>query len=310
MQRIIIDTDPGVDDSMAILLAFASPELKIEGLTTVFGNTGSDITTQNALRLIELAGHPEVPVARGAEKPLLRPFAGDGWRVHGRNGLGGVEFPPPRGQPDPRRAAQFIVDVVMANPGEITLVPIGPLTNIAIAVALEPRIAKHVKEVVLMGGAASVVGNVSAVAEANIQNDPEAANIVFHAGWPITMVGLDVTEKSIMTPTYIETLKSANNRSTDFIYAISQHYMKFYQAAGLPGFHVHDSSAISYVIDPTLFKTQKLFVEVEYHSPHHHGQTVADWRGRREQAPNVNVCLEVDSERLLEMYRQRLIGAS
>ena len=295
---------------MAILLAFNSPELKIEGLTTVFGNTGSDITTENALRLVELAGHPEVPVARGAEKPLLRPFRGDGWRVHGRNGLGGVEFPPPQGRPDPRRAAQFIVDMVMANPGEITLVPVGPLTNIAIAYSLEPRIAENVKEVVLMGGAAGVVGNVSAVAEANIHNDPEAAHIVFHAGWPITMVGLDVTEKSVMTPAYMEMLKSANNRSTDFIYAVSQHYMKFYQSIGLPGFHVHDSSAISYVIDPTLFKTQKLFVDVEYHSPHHHGQTVTDWRGRREQAPNVNVCVDVDSERLLEMYRQRLMGAS
>jgi purine nucleosidase len=310
LKRIIIDTDPGVDDSMAILLAFNSPELQVEGLTTVFGNTGSDVTTQNALRLVELAGRPNVPVARGAEKPLLRPFTGDGWRVHGRNGLGGVEFPPPQGRPDPRRAAQFIVDTVMANPGEITLVPIGPLTNIAIAVALEPRIAEQVKEVVIMGGAASVVGNVSAVAEANIQNDPEAANMVFHAGWPITMVGLDVTEKSIMTPDYLERLRSANNRSTDFIYAIAQQYLKSYQAIGFPGFHVHDSSAISYVIDPTLFTAQKLFVDVEYYSQHHHGQTVADWRGRREQAPNVNVCLDVDSERLLEMYRQRLMGAS
>lgn len=309
MKRIIIDTDPGVDDSMAILLAFRSPELKIEGLTTVFGNTGSDVTTTNALRLVELAGHPEVPVARGAEKPLLRPFTGDGWRVHGRNGLGGVEFPPPQGQPDPRRGAQFIVDMVMANPGEITLVPLGPLTNIAIAVSLEPRIAQNVKEVVLMGGAARAVGNVSAVAEANIRNDPEAANIVFHAGWPLTMVGLDVTEKSIMTPAYLESLKQANNPHTDFIYAIAQHYMTFYRASGVEGFHVHDSSAISYVIDPTLFTTKKLFVDVEYHSQHHHGQTVADWRGRREREPNVNVCLDVDSERLLEMYRQRLSEA-
>lgn len=295
---------------MAILLAFNSPELKVEALTTVFGNTGTQITTQNALRLVELAGHPEVPVAAGAEKPLMRPFSGDGWVVHGRNGLGGVEFPPPQGQPDPRRGAQLIVDMVMANPGEITLVPIGPLTNIAIAVALEPRIAENVKEVVLMGGAAGVIGNVSAVAEANIHNDPEAANIVFHAGWPITMVGLDVTEKTIITSEYLETLKRAGNRATDFIYAIAQHYMKFYQQSGINGFHVHDSSAISYVIDPTLFTTKHLFVDVEYASQHHHGQTVTDWRGRREQAPNVNVCVDVDSERLLEMYRQRLTGAN
>ena len=180
MHRTIIDTDPGVDDSMAILLAFRSPELHVEGLTTVFGNTGTDITTANALRLVELAGKPETPVARGAEKPLLRPYIGEGWRVHGRNGLGGVDMPPAQGKPDPRRAAQFIVDMVMANPGEITLVPLAPLSNIALAVMLEPDIVKNVKQVVLMGGAATVPGNASPAAEANIRNDPEAASIVFH----------------------------------------------------------------------------------------------------------------------------------
>jgi purine nucleosidase len=310
MRRIIIDTDPGVDDSMAILLAFSSPELKIEALTTVFGNTGTDVTTANALRLVELAGHPEVPVARGAEKPLMRPFAGDGWVVHGRNGLGQVDFPPPNGAPDPRRAAQLIVDMVMASPGEITLVPVGPLTNIAIAYALEPRIAQNVREVVLMGGAAGVVGNVSPVAEANIHNDPEAANIVFHAGWPITMVGLDVTEKTLMSPEYLDDLKRANTPKTDFIHAIVQHYMKFYAEIGITGIPVHDSSAIAYVIDPTLFTTQKLFVDVEFQSTLHHGQTVADWRGGRGREPNVNVCVDVDSPRFLAIYRQRLTGAT
>ena len=309
MRRIIIDTDPGVDDTIAILLAFSSPELKIEGLTTVFGNTETAITTANALRLVELAGHPGVPVARGAEKPLLRPFTGDGWRVHGRNGLGQVDFPPPKGQPDPRRAGQFIADMVLANPGEITLVPLGPLTNIAIAYALEPRIAQHVREVVLMGGAAGVAGNVSAVAEANIHNDPEAANIVFHAGWPITMVGLDVTEKTIMSPAYLDALKDANTPATDFIHAVVQHYMQFYLDLGLTGMPVHDSSAIAYLIDPTLFTTQRAFVDVEYQSAHHSGQTVADWRGQRGQPPNVQVCHDVDSARFLAMYRQRLTGA-
>ena len=130
-QPILIDSDPGIDDALAILLALASPELDVVGVTTVFGNTGSDITTQNALRLVELAGHPEVPVARGAEKPLLRPYAGLGWMVHGRNGLGEAEFPPPKGQPDPRRAATFIIDTIMANPGEITLVPLGPVRRSA-----------------------------------------------------------------------------------------------------------------------------------------------------------------------------------
>jgi inosine-uridine nucleoside N-ribohydrolase len=309
VKRIIIDCDPGVDDSMAILLAFHSPEVQVEALTTVFGNTEVDVTTRNALRLVELVGRPDLPVAAGAARPLLRPFTGDGWVVHGRNGLGEVAYPEPQGQPDRRRAAQLIVDMVMANPGEITLVPLGPLTNIALAASLEPRIAQQVRQVVLMGGAATVGGNVSAVAESNIHNDPEAANIVFQAGWPVVMVGLDVTTKTIMSGAYMEDLRSANNRYTDFIYAISRHYANFYTERGVDGFHVHDSSALAYVIDPTLFTTQPAFVDVEYHSPYHHGQTVADWRGRRGQAPNTQVCIDVDSQRLLDLYRRRLMEA-
>jgi inosine-uridine nucleoside N-ribohydrolase len=160
-----------------------------------------------------------------------------------------------------------------------------------------------------MGGAAGVTGNVSAVAEANIQNDPEAANIVFHAGWPITMVGLDVTEKTLMSPAYLDALRDGGSPQTDFIHAIVQHYLRFYMEIGIPGIHVHDSSAIAYLIDPTLFTTKHLFVDVEYQSAHHHGQTVADWRGRRGRDPNAHVCVDVDSQRFLAMYRQRLTGA-
>lgn len=307
-KRILIDTDPGVDDSMAILFAFASPEVQVEGLTTVFGNVAVDLTTQNALRLVELAGRPDVPVAMGAEKPLLRPFTGQGWVVHGRNGLGEAEFPEPRGKPDTRRAAQFIIDTIMANPGEITLVPLGPLTNIALAVATEPQIAQNVRDVVLMGGAANVAGNASPVAEANIRNDPEAAHIVFHAGWPLTMVGLDVTQKSVMSPEYLDRLHEADNLWTDFIYAITRHYLDFSRRTGWNGMPVHDSSALAYVIDPTLFETKHAYVDVEHRSEHHSGNTIPDWRGQREAESNVNVCVDVDNERFLELYRQRLSG--
>ena len=308
--RIIIDTDPGVDDSMAILFAFCSAELQIEGLTTIFGNGGGDTTTLNALRLVELVGRPDVPVAQGAESPLQRKFEGFGWRVHGRNGLGEVEFPLPKGKPDPRRAAQFIVDTVMANPGEITLVPLRPLTNIALAVMLEPRIADNVKEVVLMGGAANAKGNASAVAEANIHNDPEAAKIVFNAPWKVTMVGLDVTRKTVMTPQYMDELKSAENPYTDFICKIVPHYMAFYlEYDQLVGFHVHDSSAVAYVIDPTLFETKKMPVHVETTSDVLKGMTATDWRHRGNGEPNVHVCVDVDSARFLALYKERLMGA-
>ena len=309
-QRILIDADPGVDDSMAILFAFSSPEVKIEGLSAVFGNSGTKITTENALRLVELANQAEVPVARGAEKPLLRPFTGEGWRVHGRNGLGAVDFPPPHGEPDPRRAAQFIVDMIMANPGQMTIVALGPLTNVALAVSLEPRIAEHVKRVVLMGGAVNARGNASAVAEANIRNDPEAAHIVFNAPWPVTMVGLDVTSQVIMTPEYIDTLRSAGNRFTDFIGQILPHYMNHYRKnVGIDGLFVHDSSAVAYVIDPTLFETRSLPVEVEIHSPINFGLTAADWRQRSSKEPNVDVCIAVDSDRFLNLYQRRLMEA-
>ncbi|MCA9899024.1 MAG: nucleoside hydrolase [Ardenticatenaceae bacterium] len=309
-KRILIDTDPGVDDSMAILFAFCSPEVKVEGLTAVFGNSGSENTTRNALRLVELAGHPEVPVARGAEAPLLREFKGFGWRVHGHNGLGEVDFPLPKGQPDPRRAAQFIVDTIMANPGEITLVALGPLTNVALAVSLEPKIAKNVKEVVLMGGAANAMGNASGVAEANIRNDPEAAKIVFNAPWQVTMVGLDVTRKTVMTPAYVAELGKAGNRFTDFITKILPHYMGFYkEASGLDGLYVHDSSALAYVIDPTLFKTKLVHVEVETVSPVNFGLTAVDWRLSAEAEPNVHVCVDVDNDRFLALYKQRLTEA-
>lgn len=309
-KRILIDTDPGVDDSMAILFAFCSPEVKVEGLTAVFGNSGSGNTTLNALRLVELAGKPDVPVARGAEGPLLRPFIGFGWRVHGHNGLGDADFPLPQGKPNPRRAAQFIVDTIMANPGEITLVALGPLTNVALAVALEPLIAQNVKEVVIMGGAANGKGNASGVAEANIRNDPEAAKIVFNAPWPVTMVGLDVTRQTIMTPEYIENLKTADNTFTNFIGQIIPHYMGFHhEYDNLVGFYVHDSSALAYVIDPTLFETREMYIEVETVSPVTFGHTVADWRHRGvEQKPNVNVCVGVDSPRFLQLYQERLMA--
>lgn len=305
--RIIIDTDPGIDDSMAILFAFRSAELQIEGLTTIFGNGGTVDTTINALRLVELAGRPDVPVARGAETPLLRPFEGFGWRVHGKNGIGEIDYPMPKVEPDSRRAAQFIVDVVMANPGEITLVPLGPLTNIALAVMLEPEIANNVKEVVLMGGAANAKGNASAVAEANVRNDPEAAKIVFDAPWKVTMVGLDVTTKTIITPDYMDALRAVGNAHTDFIGRIVPHYVQFHEEyVGTTNFPVHDSSAIAYVIDPTLFKTQHAYVEVEIKSDITHGLTATDFRRKPAGEPNVHVCIDVDSARFLDLYKERL----
>jgi len=307
LKRLIIDTDPGVDDSMAILFALQSPEIQLEALTTVFGNNGVEKTTANALRVLELAGRSDIPVVPGVNRPLLHEYHGTGYRVHGRDGLGETNMPPAKSNPHPGRAAEYLVSRIMEAPGEITLVAVGPLTNLALAVSIEPRIAQNVKEVVIMGGTATVPGNVSPVAEANIHNDAEAANIVFHAGWPFTMVGLDVTTKTIMNSAYLARLKEAGTPFTDFISAITPFYHQFYKnVRGTDGFHVHDSSAIAYVVDSSLFKTQKVYVDVAVGEQRNSGQTIADWHDSWKQPPNVNVCLDVDSARFLELYYERI----
>ena len=315
-KKIIIDTDPGVDDAMAILFALKSPELDVVGLTTIFGNVYTPQGVENALRLVELAGRPDIPVAHGAELPLVAPLESVADFVHGSDGLGNTNPPRPRGHPDGRPAAQFIVDTVMAaQPGEITLVPLGPLTNLALALALEPRLVDHVAGVVLMGGAAMVNGNVNPAAEANIWHDPHAADIVFTAGWPVTMVGLDVTMQTVMTDDYLASLNVPGSTEGEFIYRISRFYRDFHHRHyGMNGIHTHDPSAIAYVINPDLFTTRRGPVRVITEGPAA-GLTLLD---RRQQwlepnawsdKPAVNVCVGVDSERLLALYRERILAA-
>ncbi len=312
-KKIIIDTDPGVDDAMAILFALQSPELEVVGLTTIFGNVYTDLATRNALRLVELAGRPDIPVAPGAELPLIVPLDGVADFVHGSDGLGHTDPPLPTSEAIDTPAAQFIAEMVMAHPGQITLVPIGPLTNIALALALEPRLAENVAGVVLMGGAATVNGNVNPAAEANIFHDPHAADLLFGAGWPVTMVGLDVTMQTIMSADYLVSLRGT--RLTDFIYDISRFYQQYHtHTYNLSGCHTHDPSAIAYLIDPTLFTIHKGPVRVQTEGLAR-GQTLLDrrqrWRdpnGWTEQ-PAVDVCVGVDSERLLALYRERMTGA-
>src|SRR5215469_16178453 len=183
MPRIILDTDPGIDDALALFLALASPEVQLEAITTVSGNVDVHKTTRNALALLELAGRTDIPVARGCAEPLVRQVVSAA-HVHGDNGLGGVVLPEPHTRPVSQHAIEVIIEKILAAPGEITLVPIGPLTNIALALRTEPRLAEQVREVVIMGGALLVPGNVTAAAEFNIYADPHAAHMVLHAGWP------------------------------------------------------------------------------------------------------------------------------
>ncbi len=263
-QKIIIDTDPGIDDAMAILAALHSPELEVLGLTTVFGNTEVELCSLNALRLVELEGNDHIPVAQGCGQPMVHDIISFSAGVHGKDGFGNTNLPLPHGKLDPRHAAQFIIDTVMANPHEVILAPLGPLTNIAMAYRLEPRIAPLVKEVVLMGGCAFALGNISAVAEANIYHDPHAAEVVFAAPWKVTMVGLDVTTRIVMRPDYFEKLYAAGNPAVELLEKIQPCYQAFHEEIyGLKGaIHTHDPAVIAYLLAPELFRCEAMPVYV------------------------------------------------
>jgi purine nucleosidase len=310
-QKIIIDTDPGIDDAMAIFLALRSPELRVIGLTTIFGNVHTTLSTTNALRLLEIAGCGDIPVAHGADAPLARAYGGPVAFIHGEDGQGNVNLPLPTTRAVPESAAEFIVQQIMAAPGEITLVPIGPLTNIAAALALEPKVAEHVKEVVLMGGNAFVPGNASPAAEANIHNDPEAADLVFSASWQVTMVGLDVTHDIIMSPAQTQILEAAQNPLAQHLARINPLYLKFNrESSGIDGYYIHDPSAIVYLTHPELFTVGEYPVRVETQgisagktwpsTARHH--THPDWTGR----PKAAICTAVNANAVLKIILERL----
>jgi inosine-uridine nucleoside N-ribohydrolase len=221
-KRVIIDTDPGTDDAMAIILALNSPELKVEALTVVPGNVDARQGLENALKIVSLAGRCDVLVAGGAQHPLNQKLiTAQFW--HGKNGLANVELPPTKCNADPRFGPDLIIEMVHKYPHEITLIPVGPLTNIALAVSKDPSIAFLVKNIVIMGGSITG-GNVNGAAEANIYNDPEAAQIVFNAGWMVTMVGSDVGERTLITRKYLAELQSSHGPQSDFIAKIADFY--------------------------------------------------------------------------------------
>lgn len=313
-RKIIIDTDPGVDDSMAIFFALASPELDVIGLTTIFGNVHTSLATKNALRLLEIAGRTDIPVAHGADNPITRPFDGPVPFVHGDDGQGNVFLSDPAGKAVDISAAQFIVEHLRANPGQITLVPVGPLTNIALALRLEPRITEWVHEVVIMGGNALVPGNASPAGEANIRNDPEAADVVFGADWKVTMVGLDVTQQVHMTHAHLLDYGTHNNAMSQHVARIVPFYEQYFISQhGGEGIYVHDSSAIAYVIDPTLFKTEQWPVRVGIDElgrgktwPATGKRILPPWENR----PAVNVCVGVNGKALVDLELGRMKGAS
>ena len=260
--RVIIDTDPGVDDAFALLLAMRSPELKIEAITPVAGNVPLDLTLPNALRMVEIAGRTDIPVAAGARAPLVRRLVTATY-AHGENGLGGAVFPEPKTKPISMPAAELIREIVRKYPGEVTLITIGPLTNIATALNSDPELASMVRALVMMGGSLSG-GNITPAAEFNVYVDPEAARVVFQSGIPITMVGLDVTRRTSLTDEHVRMLEAAQNPVSQAAAQIGRNAINHNREHGyLVGPNMHDSLAVAGFIDPAILKLQDYYVDVE-----------------------------------------------
>jgi inosine-uridine nucleoside N-ribohydrolase len=318
-KKVLFDTDPGVDDAMALLFLHRHPDIELVGLTTVHGNAHTDTTTRNALYLCERFGI-DVPVACGASRPLVGEKSEPPTFVHGDDGLGnvGLSFAPTRST-DPLPAPRFIIDTVRRFPGEVTLIAVGPLTNLALALEEDPGIAELVKEVVIMGGAFGVNGqggNVTPVAEANIIGDPHAADLVFTAPWPVTLIGLDVTHKVLMSNALFQQLREQGGAEGQFMWDISRHYVGFYsEREGVDGCYVHDSSAVAYVIDPTLFEVRRGPVRAVAEGIAI-GQTIqqredksypeSHWHGH----PSQGVCVGVDAARLLQLFMNTFTAAA
>jgi inosine-uridine nucleoside N-ribohydrolase len=320
--RVIIDTDPGIDDAMAILLALNSPELKVEALTVVPGNVDGRQGLENALKIASLADRCDVPVAGGAQHPLNQKLiTAQFW--HGKNGLAGVELPPSKCHADSRFGPDLIIELVHKYPHQLTLIPVGPLTNIALAVSKDPLIASLVKNIVIMGGSISG-GNVDGAAEANIYGDPEAAAIVFNAGWMVTMVGSDVGERTLMTRKYLTDLQSAHGPQSDFIAKLADFYLTRSEKSGYQGAAMYDPLAVGAVVDPTVVTLKDMHVDVETKGEFTRGETVANRMGSNENnvlhgdhyeiegatelKPNARVCMASDADKFLQLFISRIKG--
>ncbi len=297
---VLLDCDPGHDDAIALLLALASPELDILGITTVAGNQTLDKTTANAFRVLEFAGRTEITVAAGADRPLVRdPFVAA--YVHGETGLDGPDLPPARGKPVDRHAADFLADKIRERDGEVTLVPTGPLTNVALMLALHPD--ARPARIVLMGGAVAE-GNVTPAAEFNIWWDPEAAARVFASGIDLTMVGLDVTHKALFTQAHVGRL---TGRVGEMVTELLGFYDRFHREVyGFDGSPIHDAVAVAQVMRPNLVETRFRNVEIDVESELCRGRTVVDLWRRTEREPNANVGVDIDANAFLELLVERI----
>jgi len=296
MEKLILDCDPGHDDAIAILLAAGSPEIELLGITTVAGNNTIENVTHNAQAVCQVAGI-EVPIAKGASSPLVTPqiVSED---IHGGTGMDGPVLPEVTGSLDPRHAVDFIIDTVMAHPPKtVTIAPVGPFTNIALAMRKQPEIVGRVKQIIAMGGSYTR-GNVTPSAEYNIYVDPEAAQAVFSADWPVTMVGLDLTHQALATPELQDRVRAVGGEISQFILDIWGFIGKTYEEVfEFPSPPVHDACCVAALIDPAVFRTEPAHVEVELHGQWTKGMTVVNFKDRPGMHHSTGVAAELQDHR-------------
>jgi purine nucleosidase len=304
---IIIDTDPGQDDAVAILLALASPEFEILGITAVAGNVPLALTEINARKICELAGRPDVKVYSGAIRPMLRSLV-TAEHVHGRTGLDGPDLPEPKMPLQKQYAVDYIIDTLMSRPsGTVTLCTLGPLTNIALALVKEPRIVPRIKQIVAMGGGFFEGGNVTVAAEFNIYVDPHAARVVFDSTVPITLIPLDCTHQALTTKARVEKFRVMKNKTGPATAQLLDFFERFdEQKYGTDGGPLHDPCVMAWLLQPNLFTSRHVNVAIECESELTMGMTVVDWWGVSGRAANATVCRAINADGFFDLLTERL----
>jgi purine nucleosidase len=305
-KHIIVDTDPGIDDSLAFLLALASPEVVVDGITTIHGNASTAQVTKNALSILELAKGSHVPVYKGCDLPLVQPSL-LGPETHGDTGLGYAVLPDPQTQAQAGHGSDFIIDHIMAHPGEITLVALGPLTNVALAIRKEPRIIQNVKEVFIMGGAIKHQGNTTPLAEFNTYVDPHSAHMVFHSGMPMILTPLDVTYQCIFLKEDLDRLLKIDSPITKFISDATRFYMEFHdEYQKIDGCVINDPMTLALTYMPEICDYQDLYVDVDISTGVGLGNTFGDFYNYDKKSPNMKVALDVRPRMFMELFLERM----
>jgi len=311
--RMILDVDTGIDDALAIHHAVRHPDIRLEAVTTVYGNTDVAIATDNTLKILELLGRPDIPVAKGVGRSLLKPFKREVDRIHGSNGLGDVELPEPATRAVDEHAMDLIIRLVKQAPGEITICGVGPLTNLALALTKAPEIATLARKVVIIGSTLfrpGILGAKSPMVDANVNNDPEAARIVLNAGADLVLVGMDVTRQALLTDDDMREIAGKGDAAAKTLMKITHFYAAAYKQRQphFGGCPLSDPLAVAVCADPSLIVTERMFADVELHGELSRGQVIPDRRHISQHLFNADVAIDVDAKRFVSSFVKLMMG--